>query len=683
MNKLEGLRSFHNSGCALLRDPGGKAEVGGPAVPLAFYTNRTAVIYTCVAVSIIIAMLPALFFSYGYHNDFNTWAYNSQVCCTQHPETRILFAVGRYFASIGENLQFFPVHTLAGLWVWRLIGIVSTALLAIYYLHIVSLGRQPSLLNAFLSVAVFTLPTMQFQAIWPSMYMMWTPPILLSLISAQWLLKAAEGDYFANRFARRRAARLALKAFVATLAGLFFYPSSATFVLVPAAHLLMLEKQYSRRSRRMAVLAAVVLGCAFVSLFVIHKFIVLPRMSNVPYLGDYQFKFASDVVTEAVRRLGVYLHEGAFLWLGLEIPMFLGLIGLAAIVGIVYLIVHFLRGSIERGELVNFLLGCALFLVAAAPLLVVHQFTQTYRSLFTMTAIEMLALFWLLKQLPVVTFRLAGIFAAIGIVCSFADVYGTSASAHAEYALYSKAVANLDPHKFHSIVILRPDMSRQAFGLRLRNDWGSLAPISNVFDLLIGARYKGAGAFEVVTLRMPPDYADYTDALEQNDETIPLAVTKNAVVIDTSSIYGIPDFADLANKLATVSAQPHGDDDPLNAVDGNANTSWELCSNEPFPIELELMFPAAHTMNGYNLSTLEEPERMPADWEIWVTSDRLNWRQVQKLTDAKPWQSGEERHFDIERQADITGVRLVINASRAKSCMRLYEFRPTFEQAGG
>ena len=100
------------------------------------------------------------------------------------------------------------------------------------------------------------------------------------------------------------------------------------------------------------------------------------------------------------------------------------LIGIATLIGIAYLVVRALRRSVEQSELLNFLIGCSLFLVAAAPLLVVHQFAQTYRSLFTMTAIEMLALFWLLKQLPIGAFRLAAIFAALGIACSFADVYG-------------------------------------------------------------------------------------------------------------------------------------------------------------------------------------------------------------------------------------------------------------------
>ena len=681
MNKLERLLSFHASSRVVLwwdavRGP--RVNQAAPVRPLR--VNKTTLIYGSVAGSIIIALIPALFFSYGYHNDFNAWGYDSHTCCDQHPETRVLLAVGRYLASIAENLQFLTIHNLDDLWLWRLIGIVSTAALAAYYLHIVSLGHRPTWLNACLSVAVFTLPTMQFQAIWPSMYTMWTPPILLSLIAAQFLLKAAEGDFLTNRFARRRAAGLALKAFAALLAGLFFYPISATFVLVPAAHLLLNEKQYPRRRRRMAVLAAAVLGSAFVALFVIHKFIVLPHLSNFPYFRDYQFNFASNVVTEAARRLGGYLVDGAYLWLGLEIPMVPALIVLAAIVGIACLVVSGLRRSIEQGELLNFLFGCSLFLVAAAPLLVIHQFAQTYRSLFTLTAIEMLALFWLLKQMPIGALRLAAAFAALGIACSFADVYGTSASAHAEYALYARSVAGLAPRKHHSIVILRPNMLKKAFGFDLKNDWGGLTPIPSVFDLLIGPRYNGEATFDVVTLRMPADYAHYAQALEQNDKTLPLAITKGAVVIDTSSIYNLPDFADVAGRLATVSAWPRGADDPANAVDGDENSSWEVCGNQPFPIELELIFPAAHTLRGYRLSTVEETDRMPTSWQIWVSADRTNWRKLQEVTGAKPWQEGEERLYDVEFMPDVTGMKLVITATRAKSCMRLYEFRPVFGQ---
>jgi len=430
----------------------------------------------------------------------------------------------------------------------------------------------------------------------------------------------------------------------------------------------------------MAVLAAVVLGSAFVALFVIHKFIVLPHLSNLPYFKDYQFDFASNVATEAARRLGVYLLDGAYLWLGLEIPMAPALIALVAIIGMAYLIVRGLRRSIEQGELLNFLIGCSLFLVAAAPLLVIHQFAQTYRSLFTLTAIEMLALFWLLKQLPIGALRLAAIFAAFGIICSLADVYGTSASAHAEYALYSKSVAGLAPHKFHSIVILRPNMLKKAFGFDLKNDWGGLSPIPSVFDLLIGRRYNGEAAFDVVTLRMPPDYAHYAEALEQNNKTLPLAITNGAVIIDTSSIYNLPDFADVASQLASVAARPRGVNDPSNAVDGDENSPWEVCGNQPFPIELELIFPTAHTLRGYRLSTVEETERMPTSWQIWVTADRADWRKLQEVTDATPWQEGEERQYDVDSTPDVAGVKLVITATRAKSCMRLYEFRPIFGQ---
>ena len=100
---------------------------------------------------------------------------------------------------------------------------------------------------------------------------------------------------------------------------------------------------------------------------------------------------------------------------------------------------------------------------------------------------------------------------------------------------------------------------------------------------------------------------------------------------------------------------------------------------QPFPIELELSFPAAHTLRAYSLSTVEETDRMPTNWEIWVRSDRAGWRQLQKMADARPWRGGEERHYDVEPAPDVTGVRLLINAAGVKSCMRLYEFRLKFE----
>jgi hypothetical protein len=199
------------------------------------------VYYVAVAIAICIALSPALFFSFGYHNDFNAWAYDTRSCCSNHPETEILLAIGRYFGAYAQNLQFTTIHTLHDLWIWRLIGIVSTALLAVYYLYIVSPKRSPTWQNACLSVAIFTLPTMQWQAIWVSMYMFWTPPMLLSLAAAHLIRNTSELPILPiPRWLRGAALPLAF-AFAALLAGLCFYPMSATLLLVPAAHLLLTD----------------------------------------------------------------------------------------------------------------------------------------------------------------------------------------------------------------------------------------------------------------------------------------------------------------------------------------------------------------------------------------------------------------------------------------------------------
>lgn len=666
MNDLPGFVNLQADSRNLVRiaasAPQGSGDAAGRMLPR---THETHAKYALVLACIIVALLPALFFSFGYHNDFNAWAYDTRSCCASHPETRILLGIGRYFGAFAQNLQFWTIRSLTSLWWWRLLGIISTALLATYYLHIVSLRRPPTWQNACLAVAVFTLPTMQFQAIWVSMYMFWTPPILLSLMAAQLLLEAAEGDFLANRFARRRAAPLVLKAFAALLAGTFFYPISATFVLVPAAHLLLNESQYPRRIRRMAVLTAPVLGCAFVALFVVHKFIVLPHLSDVPYLGDYAFVLSTQIVTDAVWRLSEYLQYASFLWLGLDVPGVPELVALVAAVGAIWCALRVARGSMKTSELVNVLIVCALFVIAAGPLLIVRQFTLTYRVMFTMTAIELLVLFWLLKQLPLSAFAVASAFAAAGLACAVVTVYGTASSAHAEYELDARSVAGLSPKGFHPIVILRPASPRTAFGVALRDDFGWLSPIDHIFDLLIGPRYKERPSFDVETV------------VTNQDDSLPLVLEKNATIIDLSPIYGLAAVSE-PSQFATVSAQPRGLSGPINAVDGHADTFWEVCG-QSFPMELELTYPAARPFLGYQLSTVERPERMPSKWEIWVTSNGRDWHRVHEVADAKSWNTGELREFDVEGAPEVIGVKLVIFASGVPDCMRLYEFQPIFE----
>jgi hypothetical protein len=641
------------------------------SAPEQLRANRAMTFYGTVAVSIMIALSPSLFFSFGYHNDFNAWAYDVRHCCTYHPETRILVAIGRYFGAYGQNLQFWTIRSLRDLWLWRLVGILSTALLAIYYLHIVSLRRPPTWQNACLTVAVFTLPTMQFQAIWVSMYMFWTPPMLLSLAAADLILTATEQAIFVDWRSVQRPLLFVLPAFALLLAGLSFYPMSATLLLVPAAHLLV--TQNDPRFRRMATAAAIVLGSAFVAYFAIHKYIVLPRLADVPYLGEYQFAFTSGIFSEAMRRAWAYLKIGEYFWLGLEISWFAELVALCGLLALSYCIVRIVRRSTVVTGLIGFLMACCLFLVAAAPLLIVEQFASTFRITFTMTAIELLIFFWLLKQLPIAAPVLASIMAAFGIGLSLISVYGIAASAHGEYVRDKRAVAALSPNAFHSIIVLRRNAPRTAFGYDMRGDFGGLSPTVYIFDLLIGPRYYDQ---RIGSQHMERASFDVQTLYIAADESGSPVLEKNATTIDASAIYGLPLVKNFS-RFATVSAHPRGAFGPINAVDGDPNTFWEVCG-ALFPIELELDYPSMRILRGYNMSTVEATERMPSKWKIWITSDHVNWRLLQEELDDKVWQTREARHYDVAPPAGIIGVKLVIEATHAGSCMRLYEFQPIF-----
>ena len=136
---------------------------------------------------------------------------------------------------------------------------------------------------------------------------------------------------------------------------------SATFVLVPAAHLLVTEN--GAPSRRMAVAATIVLGSAFIAYFSIHKFIVLPHLTDAPYLGDYAFSFTPNIFFEAVRRITAYLGSGGYFWLCLDVAWFPKLIGLSAFVAFSYCVMLVVRRSITTTGLINVLMACCLFIV--------------------------------------------------------------------------------------------------------------------------------------------------------------------------------------------------------------------------------------------------------------------------------------------------------------------------------
>ena len=609
-----------------------------------------------VAAVIIVALCPSLFFTFGFHNDFNAWTYDTSSCCWSHPETAILMAIGRYFGALAQNIQFMTIHTLADLWMWRLIGIISVAALATYYLKIVSLGHRPTWRDAFLTMAIFTLPTMQFQAIWASMYMFWTPPILLALLAAHLLLKAAE-NRSGDRAAVGQAAGFALLAFATILAGLCFYPISATFVLVPMAHLLATERD--RRFRLAAIAAAVLLGIAFVTYFAVHKFLVLPFLGDVPYLGVYEFQLASGVVFEAVRRALIYLDIGRHLWLGIVIPWFALVVGAIAAVAALFCLVRFAIGKLNVVDLMNFALICCLFLVAIAPIAIVGQLSFTYRITFTLTAIVLIALYWLLSQAGVPAIALAAALAATGFGVAFADVYGTAEFAAAEYQLVHGALGGLDPREFHRIVELRPVNRPTLYGFAIDNDFGGLQPSVGIFDQIVGTRFNGKARFDVGFMRL-------------GDPATPLALEKDATVVDLSPIYGLPRIRNYS-KFAIVSATPRGTSGPLNAVSGRQGEFWEVC-NEPFPIELELEFSEPQTVAGYQLSTMIAPERMPQSWTVSVRSEGL-WNVVSDIRDEPPWNANEHRAYAIEQKSDVSAVKLTIRATGADDCLRLYEFR--------
>ena len=609
-----------------------------------------------VVILVFLALSPALLFSFGYHNDFWAWAYPAATFCSGHPESAITMACGRWLAAWVLNIQFMSIDSLADLWRWRLVNITTTALLAMYYLAIVQrefdVKTSPYTYRDFwLTVCIFTLPTMQLHAVWAPNFTYFTPPLLLALFASDAGLRATVAEN------RRGLAGWCVAATLAVLAALFFYPPSATFILVPVAQRLLFRG--GAGERRYALLSAAFLSTGYIGFFAIHRFILLPRFESLPALGEYHFVFNDSLVREALVRFIHYVYEAAYLWSAYElawIPLTVAVIFLAG-----FWVVGQQPAALIRELAGNLALVVGLLVLASAPMLLAYMFAKSFRVMFTSTALLLVAGWRLTLAQLTPSLKVEAMVASVAVVICFAGVWGVSQLAAWDYKQNATALSGLDKDTFHAIVLIRPEEKKRFHDYELREDFGNLNPISTIGDQLIGSRFDGHARFDVAEFNVPKD------SLRQ------LLLEQNAVVVDTRPAAGWGVVPVVALLAGSVRAEPRGNPGPMSAVDQSPYSFWEVWG-QPFPITLELILDAPMVMKGYRMTTYEAPERMPISWELWSSVDLKHWQQLEQRQIDHPWNVREVREFHLPEMTTARGVRLVINASDAGRGVRLYEF---------
>jgi hypothetical protein len=610
-----------------------------------------------VFLGIVFALSPAAFFEFGFHNDYWAWAYDTDVCCTGHPESAITIAIGRYLAAIMMNLQFMTIHHVSDLAFWRLIIVVTTGLLGVYYFAIVSIGEPAGWWRAWLTIAIFVLPTMQLNATWASNFVYFNPPLFLALLGSHAFLVACDSP------SQKRAPVIGALGFGALIAALFFYPPSATFVLIPAVHLLLFGN--SGRARAFAFYTAVTLCLAFLVYYLIQKVIVLPRIAELPALGDYRFAFHDRLFSRSFIRLLDHLYSASYLWVIFEIPAVPFIVGTIVLCcGGVLLLLRSLASRRDLTGLENLAIVLGLLVIASAPMVLAQKYSDSLRVLFSTTTIAVLVIFHLVSSLfDTRTARsIAALgFAFLGGVISFVSVYEVSRLSSLEHAAYGNALAGIPRNQFHSIAVLSP-VNKQALGHELRADFGWVLPISTIGDLFIGQRYRGMADFDLVILKV------------QLDGRIPLILERSATVIDTFGVYGLPPLK-LAERVAgSVASIPRSSSTgPMNAVDGLPYTFWEVWDRS-FPISLELDFSFAREISGYRLTAGDAPERMPSSWELWGSNDIVTWRRLDAQVASQSWRRSQVRDYSLQAPVFIRRIRLAVTGSQANRGVRLYEF---------
>lgn len=622
-----------------------------PAVP----TPRA--VLAAVVTLPILAYAPAVFFSFGFHNDYWAWGFDANWCCGPHPEAAITAAIGRILAAWLLTAQFLLIHSLEDLAIWRGVTIATLALNCLYLFHLLrreapGAGHGPA---AAATLLVFLHKTMQLNVLWASNLVYFNVPILLALAGAHLLLLAREGR-------QRPAVAVALHglALVPLVTALFIYPPSATFLIVPPLYGLLMRRPDLFDSLRTAAVLALLLAAGFALYAGIHRHLVLPSLPEGVSMSTYRWELPPQPLRTALSRLlRFYLPDAANGWTiwTAKAPGFALLA--AILLGLGWSVWRHWRAGRPAVALAEVVAVGALFALASLailPNLVAEQFATSVRVLFVPGASLGIGLCWVAVRLlpPRAAMRvLAGSVAVAGCLAC-AGVLTTARLAEREHEAIGAALAPLDRSMRQDIVVLRSNAPRRFLGLEVNEAFRPLPPIVLIGDAFLGRRHRGEARFDLSIVStqagQPPIF------VESATTVIDLQPMREEEATDRPVRFGV-----IGGRITVT--PPGAAKGVADAFDGSNATFWEAWTT-PFPIAVRIDFTSPRAPGGYRLAAglHERSDRMPTGWEVYASADGNDWTPLDRQV-AADWRDGEVRRYALPAGGPWVALRFDFTAN--------------------
>lgn len=605
-----------------------------------------------IPVLICLSFSPYLFFVFGFHNDFEIWAYNNSICCSGFPETNHLIRIGRFLQAFLQNVYLSFFTDLRSLVFGRALGIAFACIGAIMLSLIARKNGMGKLASAAFGAAVFLLPPAQVN-------LGWITNFVPGLFNAVLVLYAASiFPEWQSILTRERMARVRLGVcFLLLLAALFIYPPTIGFFLLPVMIRIMYSGFAKREDRLQATYALVFFGLACLVYFFMHR-VVYMKLFAITFPADAFYRF--DISTGLLGNLIKFFHEIFPVMLNLWNPApspiiaasVLFLIIAPAAFGVYRNCRSFTSSEVLTRSAIITAFWLVLFLAMNSPgLLAIGQPPTFYRAWHPGMAAVLLLLFHSIEFFRMAVIKNAILFAFLlaGCIFSFNSSMhlATTLSKQFEYAV-AQISAQFSPDRERYVIVEK----RPSSLLLGRTRWGELGFVHILtpgHGIYILKKYFDFGVHPII-------------------ESVVVKQDENSLLLEP----------ELLGKKSSNPFFPRSPADLLNkpfdkAFDLRVDTFFE--KSGPMPAIIDIVGTKPARVACYKIHAGESPARAPRSWRFTGSNDRHTWAVLDSQSNLPPWREGEGQLFTPAQTGNYKHYRLEVDSANQDGIIRVSEMQ--------
>src|SRR3990167_1786480 len=636
-----------------------------------FDSIKESLPYDAMIVALLfISFSPYLFFDFGFHNDFEVWAYNNKSCCSGHTETAVLIQFGRFLQGFLQNIYMWFFTDLRSLTFGRAFSMAFAAASAIYISIISRKNGMGKLSSAAFGTAIFLLPTAQINIGRTANFI----PGLFAIIPTLCAISIFP-DWKSLRNREHKTQIKLMASFLILLSVLFIYPPTVGFFLLPALVTIMYSGVKKSEVKAQVLYSFVFFGIVCFSYFLLHRFVAMNLFNivNPPYGSLYRF----DISTAMLINLKIFVRNILPMMLNLFNTVPSSVVAVIILILMVITVVFGLYKKYQASTLRLILADSVLFLffwfliffsMNVPALVAVGQPPSIYRVWHPGAAAILLVLFRsidFISIVPIRRFLIAGLL-VVGCIFSFnTSMYmATTLSRQFEYAVEQVRTQFAPDKEFYIIVEVRPKAL-----LLGRQRWGELKSLYILSGGHVGyilKKYFGIIAHPRVE-SLVAEQKENLFFLE------PELHEKSNILKPPMSMRDAPTV-----KLVGI-ATHSGSSDPAfrlqRALDHIFYTFWELVTK--FPLILNFSFNESRRIKCYAIESGEDKAnyRMPQSWRLLGSKNSSSWTLLDSR-DNEHWLPNdyEDRIYQISKSDKFKNYKIeFLSVNNDGDIFRIYE----------